>query len=93
VEWGSARTTTAYNPTVNDIDILEWLGTGQTVTVRPTSTPGLGGYRGAGTLWDEHTVVVADGRVFDVYGPADGVPIDDWKALWDYPEAINFGGL
>ena len=68
-------------------DILERLGTGKIVTVTPrVLAPGLGGYRDASTLWSEHTVVVADGRVFDVYGPADGVPIDDWKALRDYPQ-------
>jgi hypothetical protein len=51
----------------------------------------LGGFRGKNWGWDYHQVVVKEGRVFDLTTGYQGLPIPDYKALWQYPEAINFG--
>lgn len=32
-----------------------------------------------------------DGRVYDAFGGAEGVLINEYKALWEFPEHINFG--
>ena len=53
----------------------------------------LGPYRPGGQiveeLWDYHKVVVKDGLVYDEF--VWGMPIDEWKSLWDYADAIDFG--
>jgi hypothetical protein len=38
-----------------------------------------------------HEVVVKDGRVFDAFTGSGGATIAEFKALWQYPEAIRFG--
>jgi len=43
------------------------------------------------SVWRYHTVVVKDGRVFDQFTGPGGIPIGEWKSLWDYPDAIDFG--
>lgn len=53
--------------------------------------PGLGGYRGHQPWWSSHEVVVNNGRVYDAFTGYEGLPIDDWKQLWEYPDAIDFG--
>ncbi|MFM8324689.1 MAG: hypothetical protein ACKN9U_07505 [Pirellulaceae bacterium] len=60
------------------------------ITPNPPA-PLLGGYRDVEPGWAEHHVVVKDGRVYDGFGPADGVPIDEYKELWEFPSDINFG--
>lgn len=52
-----------------------------------------GAYRlGTNTPWYYHTVVVKDGRVYDEFTPAGGLPIDEWKQLWgDLADDIDFG--
>jgi hypothetical protein len=60
------------------------------VTPNPPN-PQLGPYRDVGQGWDEHHVVVKNGRVYDGFGPADGLPIDEYKDLWEYKDDINFG--
>lgn len=39
--------------------------------------------------WAHHTVVVKDGRVWDQFVSA--MPIDDFKALWEFGDVIDFG--
>lgn len=41
--------------------------------------------------WFHHEVVVGNGRVYDAFTGHGGVPIDEYKALWEFPDAINFG--
>jgi len=62
-------------------------------TLNPRSRGGsLGGYRGvADSGWDQHTVVVSNGRVYDAFGPRSGMPIDEWKRLWTNAGQIDFG--
>ena len=63
-----------------------------TITPRITGTPYLGPFRGRDTLrWESHTVVLKKGRVFDLTTGSVGLPIMEYKQLWKYPEAINFG--
>lgn len=40
--------------------------------------------------WGHHTVVIRDELVFDQWHP-EGIGVDDFKALWDYGEFIEFG--
>lgn len=55
------------------------------------NAPALGKYRDKNTGWAHHDVVVKDGRVYDAFGPAEGVPIDKFKDLFEYSDVINFG--
>jgi RHS repeat-associated protein len=51
----------------------------------------LGAYRGQNIGWSHHEVVVKDGRVYDAFTGHKGATIDEYKALWEYADAINFG--
>jgi hypothetical protein len=53
--------------------------------------PGLGRYRGKNLSWTYHEVVVKDGRVFDAFTGRQGLPISEYKVLWEYPDALDFG--
>ena len=53
--------------------------------------PTLGPRRGQRTDWFHHWVVVKDGRVYDAWGGVYGVPIDDYKLEWGYPDGIIWG--
>ncbi|MCP3994806.1 MAG: hypothetical protein GY722_07055, partial [bacterium] len=59
--------------------------------------PGLPGARflgprgGKRTDWQYHEVVVKDGRVIDALTGPGGLPIDEFKMLWEYADDINFG--
>lgn len=59
--------------------------------ITPSGGPTLGGYRGSNPAWAYHEVVVKEGRVFDAFTGSSGATIDEFKALWEYPDAINFG--
>lgn len=59
--------------------------------IKPADAPALGGYRGKNWAWGHHDVVVKDGRVYDAFTGHLGTSIDDFKTLWQYPEAIRFG--
>lgn len=73
-------------------DIRAQLGGGDIVRIRPEGgAPSLGGYRGANPGWAYHEVVVKDGRVYDAFGPRGGVTIDEYKNLFQYSDAIDFG--
>ena len=61
-----------------------------TVTPRPPARL-LGADQGVNLGWRYHTVVVKDGRVFDAFTGAAGLTIADYKALWQYADAIDFG--
>ena len=51
----------------------------------------LGGYREKNWGWYFHDVVVKDGRVYDGFGGPEGVPIDEFKSLWEFSEQLNWG--
>ncbi|MBQ1010712.1 RHS repeat protein [Micromonospora sp. M51] len=63
---------------------------GEIVTIRHGNFF-LGKYRGQDTGWYTHTVVVKDGRVFDAFSGRNGVPINEYKGLWEYNDTIQFG--
>lgn len=65
-------------------------GTIHTITPKK-GLPSLGGFRGQSPGWASHDVVLKDGRVYDVTTGHKGLPIDEYKALWEYPDAIDFG--
>ncbi len=60
-------------------------------TITPKDAPSLGGFRGKNWGWSHHEVVVKDGRVFDATTGHEGLPISDYKKLWQYADEINFG--
>ncbi len=70
-------------------DIVATLGEGAQIvrievpSVRPQGTPFTGTYRGQDSGWVFHEVVIQEGRVFDAFGPRNGVPVDDWFDLWE----------
>src|SRR5262249_15613230 len=65
---------------------------GQIQRITPSGgAPGLGGYRGTNWGWAHHDVVVSGGRVYDAFTGSAGATIEEFKALWEYPDAINFG--
>ncbi|TLQ46249.1 hypothetical protein [Streptomyces marianii] len=67
------------------------LGGGEIVTIKPAGRHGLGRHRGPDTFLIEHTVVVYQGRVHDGSTGRGGETIAEYKAKWDWPDAINFG--
>ena len=65
---------------------------GDIARIRPDfGAPSLGKYRGTNPGWAYHDVVVKDGRVYDAFTGSDGLPLQEYKELWQYPDAINFG--
>jgi len=42
-------------------------------------------------LWQNHVVVIKDGRVYDAFTGSKGMTIDEYKKLWDGIFDINFG--
>ncbi|WP_327686244.1 hypothetical protein [Streptomyces sp. NBC_00467] len=71
--------------------IRDSLGAGEIITIKPAGQHGLGGYRGQDSFWFEHVVVVHNGRVYDGFTGRGGETIAEYKAKWDWPDAINFG--
>jgi hypothetical protein len=55
------------------------------------SARNLGAYRKHDLGWFHHEVVVKEGRVYDAFTGHEGLPIDEYKSLWQYRDAINFG--
>ena len=41
--------------------------------------------------WGHHEIVVKDGRVYDAFTGHQGMATDEYKSLWEYADAINFG--
>jgi hypothetical protein len=66
---------------------------GQIVRITPAdpSARFLGPYRGHDPGWAYHEVVVREGRVYDAFTGHQGLPIGEYKALWEYRDVINFG--
>jgi hypothetical protein len=66
---------------------------GEIKTIRPIpkDATNLGAYRGTNLGWDHHDVVVKDGRVYDAFTGGAGQSVDEFKALWEHADAINFG--
>ncbi|EEE6745565.1 hypothetical protein CBJ05_004756 [Salmonella enterica subsp. enterica serovar Westhampton] len=65
---------------------------GNIVRIKPDyGAPSLGKYRGTNPGWAYHEVVVKDGRVYDAFTGSDGLPLQEYKQLWQYPDAIDFG--
>jgi RHS repeat-associated protein len=65
-------------------------GTIHTITPKK-GMPSLGGFRGQSPGWASHDVVVREGRVYDASTGHKGLPIDEYKLLWEYPDVIDFG--
>jgi hypothetical protein len=64
---------------------------GTVVRITPRSDPTLGAYRRKNWGWAYHEVVVKEGRVYDAFTGGEGLPIDKYKALWEYADHIHFG--
>lgn len=64
---------------------------GNIVRIMPKNARYLGGFRGKTWDWGYHEVVVRDGRVYDITTGHQGLPIAEYKQLWQYPDGINFG--
>jgi hypothetical protein len=60
-------------------------------TIVPKTDPTLGAYRGKNWEWSFHEVVVKDGRIYDAFTGGQGLPISEYKALWEFSDYINFG--
>ncbi|WP_420162156.1 polymorphic toxin-type HINT domain-containing protein [Nocardiopsis sp. CNT-189] len=55
--------------------------------------PFLGQYRGEDTGWGHHDVVIKDGRVYDAFSSRHGVPIEEYRNLWQYGDDLEFTEL
>jgi RHS repeat-associated protein len=64
---------------------------GDIVRITPQGAPMLGAFRGKNWGWGHHEVVVKDGRVYDITTGHLGLSIEEYKKLWQYGDAINFG--
>lgn len=51
----------------------------------------LGEYRGTNPGWSYHEVVFKDGRVYDAFTGYEGIPAEDYKALWSSTDALALG--
>lgn len=60
---------------------------GEIWTITPKDgLPSLGDYKLANESWGHHTFVLKDGRVYDQFTGPDGMPLDQWKTEWSYPD-------
>lgn len=41
--------------------------------------------------WTYHEVVINSGRVYESFTGPNGMPVDEYKAQFDYSDALNFG--
>lgn len=71
---------------------------GEIRRIRPIAIQGtnpetlfLGAYRGHNTGWHYHEVVVKADRVYDAFTGYQGLPVEEYKALWELRDAIHFG--
>jgi RHS repeat-associated protein len=53
--------------------------------------PNFGKYMGQPNEWLNHVVVLKEGRVYDAFTPKHGVPLDEWKRMWEYGDVLDFG--
>jgi len=71
-------------------DIQKSIG-GTIHRIEPMEGRFLGQFKGTDPGWYHHEVVVKDGRVYDAFGPRDGMPIQEYKSQFRYHDAIDFG--
>jgi hypothetical protein len=64
---------------------------GEIAHIKPKNAPYLGKFREHWWKWTYHEVVVKDGRVYDLTTGHQGLPIADYKKLWEKADNINFG--
>jgi hypothetical protein len=57
----------------------------------PIKNGPLGRFKNVNMKWSYHEVVVKDGRVYDAFTGHTGVPIDEYKKLWEFGDALLFG--
>ena len=55
------------------------------------AVPNFGKYMGKPNEWLNHVVTLKDGRVYDAFTPKHGVPLDEWKRMWEYGDVLDFG--
>ncbi len=66
---------------------------GEIRTIEP-GMPGaksLGARSGTQTYWANHQVVLKEGRVYDAMTGPEGLSVKQFKAQWEYADAIDFG--
>ena len=72
-------------------DIQSGIG-GEIIRIKPMDgIPSLGGFKGSNPGWAHHEVVVKEGRVYDAFGPSEGLTIQEYKDQFQYSDAIDFG--
>ena len=71
--------------------IATYVGGSRTTIVPKPPAQLLGAFQGVNQGWRYHVVVVKGGRVFDAFTGATGMPMEDYKWLWQYQDAIEFG--
>ncbi|MBU6408492.1 MAG: transposase, partial [Alphaproteobacteria bacterium] len=64
---------------------------GDIYRIQPSEGVRLRQFRGQNTGWAYHDVVVRNGRVYDLTTGGRGLPAEEYKQLWQYRDAINFG--
>ncbi len=71
--------------------IRGYLGGGDIHRITPAEGSFLGKYMGSATEWHYHEVVVKDGMVYDAFTGSSGLSIADFKAQFQYADALEFG--
>ena len=64
---------------------------GKIVEITPNRGRFLPNFKGVEPGWQNHVVVIKDGRVYDAFTGSKGMAIDEYKKLWDWVDYINFG--
>ncbi|HVX91228.1 MAG TPA: thrombospondin type 3 repeat-containing protein, partial [Candidatus Paceibacterota bacterium] len=64
---------------------------GEIKTIVPKDARYLPEFQGESTGWYSHTLVVKDGRVYDAFTGYEGLPIEQYKGLWNGQGEINWG--
>jgi RHS repeat-associated protein len=64
---------------------------GEIIEIVPAQGKFLGAYRGHDFGWYYHKVVVKGGHVYDAFTGHQGLPIIDYKKLWQFADSIKFG--
>jgi RHS repeat-associated protein len=64
---------------------------GQIRRIKPVEGRILGFFRDKAWTWQHHDVVVSGDRVYDLTTGFNGLPVDEYKSLWRYADALDFG--
>ncbi|MFC3998232.1 polymorphic toxin-type HINT domain-containing protein [Nocardiopsis sediminis] len=75
------------------VDIQQAIGGDRYRITDSLGAPYLGQYRNNDTGWGHHDVVIKDGRVYDAFSGRTGVPLDEYRDLWQYGEDLEFTKL